>query len=449
MAGSWLRAYRLKVVQNAANDSAIFGTKNVKNKQSLNLLFTANGISGFAQGISMIAIPWYFTKSQSGTYFNVSYGIITAIVLFFGLYAGTLVDRFSRKANFLGNNLVCGILILAIAVMGYVNGALGDFWVMAVFGITMLNYNIHFPTLYAFGHEITEPQYYNKVNSNIEVLGQSSSILSGAFAALLIEGVASGKGKLFGFEVDMPFEIPRWEIWEIFMLNAATYFVAAVLVMMIRYTPVKQAKVELGSVWKRVASGFTYLKQHPLFLIFGLFSYSVFAMLLVEIHAVLPGYVERHLEEQGSVFAAADLIYAVGALGAGLFVNKVFSTTHTVKAIIILTMITAGIFFWGFASKSVLVIYVISIILGFTNAGIRVLRLTYLFNHIPNELMGRVNSIFNMANVLMRTLFIFLFSMPFFTFGNHMIWAFLVMSLFLIFSAIVLLVNFRNLNAKS
>jgi MFS family permease len=162
---------------NAAYDNTIFGAKNVKNKQSLNLLFTANGISGFAQGISMLAIPWYFTKSQSGTYFNVSYGIITAIVLFFGLYAGTLVDRFSRKANFLGNNLVCGILILAISILGYINGALDDFWVMAVFGITMLNYNIHYPTLYAFGHEITEPQYYNKVNSNIEVVGQKRKVI--------------------------------------------------------------------------------------------------------------------------------------------------------------------------------------------------------------------------------------------------------------------------------
>ncbi|MES2781076.1 MAG: MFS transporter, partial [Bacteroidota bacterium] len=370
-----------------------------------------------------------------------------AIVLFFGLYAGTLVDRFSRKANFLGSNLVCGVLILVISAMGYINGALSDFWVMAVFGITMLNFNIHFPTLYAFGHEITEPEYYNKVNSNIEVVGQSSSILSGAFAALLIEGVPSGEGKLFGFVVNMPFEVPRWEIWEIFMLNAATYFIATVLVMMIRYTPVRQAQVELGSVWKRVVSGFSYLKGHPMFLIFGLFSYSVFAMLLVEIHAVLPGYVERHLLEQGSVFAGADLIYAIGALGAGLFVSKVFSTTHTVKAIIILTMITAGIFFWAFASKSVMVIYIISVILGFTNAGIRVLRLTYLFNHIPNELMGRVNSIFNMCNVLTRTLFIFLFSMPFFTFGNHMIWAFLVMSLFLLISGLVLLVNMKGLQA--
>jgi DHA3 family macrolide efflux protein-like MFS transporter len=338
-------------------------------------------------------------------------------------------------------------LILAISIAGYIMGSLSDFWVMAVFAITMLNYNIHFPTLYAFGHEITEPQFYNKVNANIEVVGQSSSILSGAFAALLIEGVAQGKGKLFGFEVDMPFEISRWEIWEIFLLNAITYFIAAVLVMMIRYTPIIQTNVQVAGIWERVLTGFRYLKKHPLLVVFGLFSYSVFAMLLVEIHAVLPGYVERHLQEEGSVFAAADLIYAIGALGAGLFVNKVFSSSNSTKAVIILTLITAAIFFWAFASRSVWVIYMISIILGFTNAGIRVLRLTYLFNHVPNELMGRVNSVFNMVNVLTRTLFIFLFSLPFFTFGNNMTWAFLVMSVFLLISGIVLMVNYKKLNA--
>lgn len=418
----------------------------MKNQLPLRLLFTANGISGFAQGISMLAIPWYFTQTGSGTYFNIAYGIVTVVVLFFGLYAGTLVDRFSRKANFLGTNLVCGLLILGIALLGFAQQELNDFWVIAVFGITMLNYNIHFPTLYAFGHEITEPQYYSKVNANIEVVGQSTSILSGAFAALLIEGVQAGKGRLFGFAVDMPFAIPRWEIWEIFLLNAITYFLAATLVMMIRYTPVQRAKVELGSVLQRVRTGFTYLKQHPLLLIFGLFSYSVFAMLLVEIHAVLPGYVERHLQEQGSVFAAADLIYAVGALSAGIWVNKLFSSASTVRAVIMLTLITSAIFFWAVVSKSVVIIYIISVILGFSNAGIRVLRLTYLFNHVPNELMGRVNSILNMANVLTRSLFIFLFSLPFFTFGNHMIWAFLVMAFFLLVSGIVLLLNERRLN---
>ena len=37
----------------------------MKNKQAITLLFLANIISGLAQGISMVAIPWYFVKIVS------------------------------------------------------------------------------------------------------------------------------------------------------------------------------------------------------------------------------------------------------------------------------------------------------------------------------------------------------------------------------------------------
>ncbi len=408
----------------------------VKNKLALNLLFTANGISGFAQGISMLAIPWYFANNT--TYFNKAYGLITIGVLFFGLYAGTLVDKYSRKANFLGNSLVCGFLLLAIAGVGFYQNGLNDILVVAVFGITMLNYNIHYPTLYAFGQEISSVEDYAKVNSNIEIVGQSTSILSGGIAAIMLEGVTINL-PIINYSI----VISSWNIWEIFILNAGTYFLAATLILFIKYQPIQKNTQHL-QIFERIKVGFTYLRQHPKLLIFGVFSYSVFAMLLVEIHAVLPAYVDKHLHENGSVFAIADGIYALGALCAGLFVNKVFTASSTQRAVIILTAITAAIFIWAFAAKSVLVIYLVSLILGFTNAGIRVLRLTYLFKQIPNELMGRVNSIFNMLNILVRSLFIFLFSVPFFNFDNRIIWAFLIMAVFLLLSALVLMFNTKK-----
>jgi DHA3 family macrolide efflux protein-like MFS transporter len=419
--------------------------KQHSNRNSLWLLFTANGISGFAQGVSMLAIPWYFARSGEMSYYNTCYGIITFLVLFFGLYAGTLVDKYSRKANFLVSNLVAGFVLLAIAAVGFYSGSLPDILVISVFAVTMLSYNIHYPTLYAFGQEITEPAYYHRLNSNIEIVGQSTSVLSGAFAAILLEGVDAGDTRLFGLNVYMPFAIPEWNIWEIFLMDAITYFISAMLIYFIRYTANPALHKQIDTITQRVKAGFVYLKQHTAFLIFGIFSYAVFAMLIVEIFSLLPAYVETHLHEQGSVFAMADGIYALGALGAGLFVNKVFASTNKVKAVIILTLVTAAIFFWMFASKAVWVVYIVSLILGFTNAGIRVLRLTYLFNNIPNELMGRVNSIFNMANVLTRAGFIFLFSTSFFTFGNHVIWAYFVMSIFLLISALVLIFNYNKI----
>jgi MFS family permease len=417
---------------------------NQSNARALFLLFTANAVSGFSQGLTMLAIPWYFAKQNQSSTFTIAYGFITLLVLFFGLYAGTLVDKYSRKKNFLAINLICGTLIFAIASAGYYFQSLPPFFVIAVFGITLLNYNIHYPTLYAFAHEITAPEQYQKVNSWIEVVGQSTSILSGALAALLIDGVDTSTGKLAGFAIDANWHIPQWDIWEIFMLDAVTYFLATLLIAGIRYKSVHVFNPELGSVLKRVKTGFTYLKANKPLLIFGLFSYAVFAALLVCIHSLLPIYVEKHLHEDGSVFATADLIYALGALGAGMFVGKVFGSNQTVQAIVFLTALAAVLFFWAFLSQQVWVIYVFCLLLGFSNAGIRVLRLTYFFQHIPNEIMGRVNSIFNMSNVFVRALFIFLFSLAFFTDSHQIVWAFFILSVFLALSAAVLYQQFLH-----
>ena len=53
--------------------------------------------------------------------------------------------------------------------------------------------------------------------------------------------------------------------------------------------------------------------------------------------------------------------------------------------------------------------------IGFANAGARVLRLSFLFRHVPNQVIGRVNSIFGIINVMNRTVFILILSLSFFS----------------------------------
>ena len=53
-------------------------------------------------------------------------------------------------------------------------------------------------------------------------------------------------------------------------------------------------------------------------------------------------------------------------------------------------------------------------LLGITNAGVRILRTTYIFNHVPNNLIGRTGSVFNTLNIVMRMLLIGLFTFSFF-----------------------------------
>ena len=79
----------------------------MKNKKAIFLLFLANIISGIAQGISMIAIPWYFVKIVGRhEMFASAYIGITFLTLFWGLYSGTLIDRYSRKKLFIIINII-------------------------------------------------------------------------------------------------------------------------------------------------------------------------------------------------------------------------------------------------------------------------------------------------------------------------------------------------------
>ena len=85
----------------------------MKNSNAIILLFTANIISGLAQGISMIAIPWYFVEIvDKQNFFTNSYLIITFLTLFWGLYAGTIIDRYSRKKIFIILNLIFAEVLL-------------------------------------------------------------------------------------------------------------------------------------------------------------------------------------------------------------------------------------------------------------------------------------------------------------------------------------------------
>ena len=82
---------------------------------------------------------------------------------------------------------------------------------MVVFGTTMFHYNIHYPNLYAFGQEITEPKNYAKLNSYIEIQGQSTSIIAGSFAAILLTGTDNGMLNILGLNIPLPFNIVPWK----------------------------------------------------------------------------------------------------------------------------------------------------------------------------------------------------------------------------------------------
>ena len=413
----------------------------MKNQQAIILLFISNIISGLAQGISMIAIPWYFIEIiDKPEFFAYSYIVITSLTLFWGIYAGSIIDRYSRKKIFILTNLICGLFIGSIAIYGYNNNYLSELLVVSVFAITIFNYNIHYPNLYAFGQEITEKKNYGKLNSYIEVQGQTTSVLAGAFAAILLTGTNNRSLEIAGFNFELPFDVTPWQIYDIFLLDAFTYVLVIAIISIIRYVPINNEKLDIGSLFERLKIGFTYLKDNPVIFLFGITSYMLFAFTLVELHVILPSYVHDFLQASGNVYASAEVYYSIGAIFSGVLILRLLSKFNTYFAVTFLMMNVALAFYAMTFYKSLLIFFIGSLILGITNAGVRILRTTYLFNHIPNNLIGRATSVFSSLNILIRIILISIFALPFFNIDDNIRWGYMIGVIMMVISSFVLLV---------
>lgn len=410
----------------------------MKNKQALILLFLSNGISGFAQGITMLSIPWYFAQTDNSSFFTICYAGVTVASLFWGLYAGAIIDGFNRKDVFLGTNFIAGLIVLCISSLGFKEGALPDGLIVMVFTITFFGYYMHYPNLYAFAQEITEPKYYTRVTTNIEIVGQTTSIVAAAVAVILLQGMDySGVWPVIG---NVNIHIARWTIHEIFLMDGFAYMLSFLVIIMIRYKAIKMVfDYDEAPLMERLRTGYDYLANNRLISIFGVCSFAILVVVLVHIFAMLPIYVTNHLKASGDVLAITEFMYASGSLVSGFVIGSILKRMSISMSIIVLTFITGGAFILASFTQSVLIYYVFALIIGFTNSGSRIFRVSYLFGLIPNEIMGRVNSMFNVYTTIIRFVFLIAFSFSFFNEGSNITYAYLIMGIYTILSGIVLI----------
>lgn len=418
----------------------------MKNRDTIYLLFAANTISGFAQGISMIAIPWYFSSviSQPEMYGKI-YWLVTVASLFWGLYVGSLVDHYNRKKLFLATSVVGGLILFGVSMSGFLNGQIPLSLVALVFATTIFVFNIHYPTLYAFAQEISEPKDYSKITSYIEVQGQTSSALAGAFAAILMKGTENGILNVFGLKIKVGFDMAAWQLHEIFLLDASTYLISIILISLMKFIPVAVRHQEQISIIDRLKVGFSFLNKHRFIFLMGMLAGSVFVAVMVINYYLNPIYVHSHLKQQADVYASYEFYFAIGSLFAGLFIQRVFARFNTVAGVVALGLISAICYCICIFNYNLIIFYGIAFIVGFSNAGSRVLRVNYLFQRIPNQVIGRTSSVFTVVNTLYRIIFTYLFSFPFFVNGNQVIFGYLILGLFILVSVVILTIYYKEI----
>jgi hypothetical protein len=270
--------------------------------------------------------------------------------------------------------------------------------------------------------------------------------LAGGFAAILLTGTKEGVLNLLGLEIPIPFSIEAWEIHEIFLMDAFTYVLAFIIILFIKYKPLVKKNIDHGNMFSRLIKGFSFLKENSLIFIFGICSYAIFTFLIVEMFVLVPSYVSNYLKEGGDVFASSEVYYSLGALLAGFGIRKIMAKNNIVSGILILMVATiAGCILLTY-TKSVAAFFAVSLLIGLSNAGTRILRITYLFEKVSNDIIGRTGSVFNSVSILIRTLLIGSLSLPYFNVDENIRYGYLIGAVFLSIALLPLIKNRKKLS---
>lgn len=400
--------------------------------------------SGIAQGITVIAVPWYFTDSlnQSST-FSFWLGILTFLGLFWGLYAGVLIDKMNRKNILLNTNIVSSLIFLSVGISNVLFKVNNEFLIFLAFSCCSFYYMIFFPNLYALAQELTDRKNYVKINSIIEIQSQTISVVAALMCGILI----SGSQTFFNyFNIDLLL-FKQWEIGEVFLLNSLLYLASYLILFPMHYQHKENIKkYYINNVIKEIKNSMLFLKKHKSILIYGICSQIIFAFLIVELFTLLPLFVKNCLNESLVIFSLADVTYCIGAIVSGIITMHILKKIHTIDFTILLIIITGYSFLLMIIIKKLLVFFIASFIIGITNASARITRMSYFFQRIPNHLIGRTNTIFNSINSVIRNVLIFIFSYSWFSNSMNVVFGYkLGIVVLIVFTIPLIIIQLKKL----
>jgi MFS family permease len=381
-------------------------------------ILAANLLSSIGSGITMIAVPRLLvSKGDGATIFGYATIVMTLINFIMAPFIGQWVDRFSRKKLLMLGELIGFLIILTFAIIGFSGMDYGNWHYMILYGIGSFYYNLFYPGMFALNQEIFPKSAYKSLNGAMEIQGQLSSVIAGALAAIIIDKINL-----------------EW----LLLLDATTYLSAFFLFWAIPYVPKTIDFVRSDSFWVKLTEGYRYMSNRPTLFVFLMASFMPFIGVMVT-NYLFPVYLADVLKVEGSIYGAQSMFYGVGAVFAGISIPFLSNKLGNEKSIVITASIyTIGISLIIFTNIIPMYLVLISL-LAFGNAGTRVARNSYLMDVVPNEIVGRVDSLFRTVGLAIRVLLLSIFTYVNSTFEVH--FSFYILATLLIFSLFLIILT--------
>ncbi|MBD8025704.1 MFS transporter [Ureibacillus sp. Re31] len=357
------------------------------NDSRFRLIIFANIASSIGSGITMIAVPWLLVSSENG---NEVFGYVTMgmTILSFLItpYIGSLIDKISRKRLLIYSKVFSLLLLFIFTLIGFL-GIHYEVWhYIIIYMVGNLYYTIFYPTMFALNQEIFDKDQYKTLNGTMEVQGQLSSMIAGAVASILLM---------------------KWDLQFILLLDVFTYALAIYFYLKLPYTKTSVRKTKNVTTIK-ATEGLTFMLKRVSMFMFLSASLMPYIGVMIT-NYLFPVYLSDVLKTDGNIYGIQGMIYGLGAIFAGLFVpiiaKKLGDEKTIVYSVLTYTIAISFIIYTNIPGYLALMFFI-----AIGNSGSRVARNSFLMDNIPNEIIGRVDSLFRSIGLLLRIILLALFT---------------------------------------
>ncbi|MEQ2528996.1 MFS transporter [Bacillaceae bacterium CLA-AA-H227] len=357
------------------------------NDSRFRLIIFANIASSIGSGITMIAIPWLLVSNKNG---NEIFGYVTIgmTILSFLItpYIGVLIDKMSRKRLLIICEIISLGLLLVFSLFGFIGIPYEVWHYIIIYMIGNLYYTFFYPTMFALNQEIFNKDQYKALNGTMEVQGQLSSMIAGAAASILLL---------------------KWDLQFILLFDVFTYALAIYFYLKLPSTKVSDKEVKKVTAIK-ASEGLNFMLQRTSMFMFLSASLMPYIGVMIT-NYLFPVYLADVLQTSGNIYGIQGMIYGLGAIVAGVFVpivaRRIGDEKTIIYGVLTYTIAISLIIYTNIPGYLALMFFI-----AIGNCGSRVARNSFLMDHIPNEIIGRIDSLFRTLGLLLRFILLAIFT---------------------------------------
>ena len=330
------------------------------------LLWAGQFISQMGDRLAMVAFPWLVysqTRSELGT--AVVLALYTLPYVFFGSFAGVVIDRVNKRSLMVLADAARAGLIVLVPIAA--SRSLPAVYVLSFLAATV---GVFFePAKLAIIPEIVPRERLLRGNSLLITGDNVTEVVGYLLAGAIVATVSTANA---------------------FRIDAATYLCSGAALLLMHYrAPSRAARQAARSFGLELAEGFSYLRKHR-----GLLANTV--MVLAAAAGIGAGYsltfllAVRVLDGGPAAFGAFE-----GAIGAGFLLGSM-GVAVTARRLRKGIAMTVGLLVMGVtmacvaAAPTIRVAMVPFFVVGIANAAVVLAIDTYVQENVPVDLAGRV-----------------------------------------------------------